>query len=86
VREHDWREPACGADGHRGNIWKCRRCGACIVWNGWPGSPIDDPHYETPPPPTPVSTRPGYFNTFSSYLDGHPRDCDLSLIRQVMGR
>jgi hypothetical protein len=77
VREHEWEEPGCDQKGQRGNLWKCRACGAVICWNGWPGDPKDDPHYETPPPPD-------GFNVFSSYLSGYPRDCDLALVRMLM--
>lgn len=90
LREHDWEEPAVGFSlrgtervPRRGNLWKCRRCGAVVCWNGWPASPVTDPHYEVPRPPTPNSSGTGY-NRYSPVLESHPRDCDVAVARRVM--
>ena len=84
MKEHDWRPPSCHPiSGDRVNIWSCRDCGACIVWDGWPDNPIDDPNYEVPPPPMKNSGGGGE-TTFSPYLDGQFRDCNAEIIRRVM--
>ena len=84
MREHDWEEPPIGISikngikvSQRGNLWKCRQCGAVIDWNGWPANPISDPHYEIP-------RLPQGNNRWSPVLSSYPRDCDLSIIKLIM--
>jgi len=83
MKEHDWKPPSDVVNGDRGNIWSCRRCGACIAWNGWPGNPIDDPNYEVPPPPMKNSGGGGE-TRFSPYLENQLRDCDAEIVREIM--
>lgn len=67
--EHDW-EPPPG----QGNIWRCRRCGICITCDR---SPEVHPNYEVPRPPD-------GFTLWAPVLSGHPRDCDLAVVQQVL--
>jgi hypothetical protein len=64
MTEHDWGPPP-----GNGNIWKCRRCGACTTCDR---DPSTHPNYSTP-------SGLGY----SSVLGAVDRDCDMEIVVSV---